>query len=297
VIRYRVRHRTEYDYALAATSGQTLAYLVPRERPGQTVAFSDVRVEPSPDHRHEHDDVYGNHVVYFAVERPHDRLVVESLSAVDIDPETIAPRPSDVPAGDVAWDRVAAIVAEDRSPDGILALECTLDSPLVARTAALSDFARPSFPPGRPLVEGVRDLAGRIHREFTFDTKFSDLSTPLAHVLAARRGVCQDFAHLAVGCLRSLGLPARYVSGYIETVPPEGQPRLEGADASHAWCSAFVPGLGWYDVDPTNADAPAERRITLAWGRDYGDVAPLRGVVFGPPGGQELSVAVDVTRA
>jgi transglutaminase-like putative cysteine protease len=298
VIRYHVRHRTEYDYAVAATSGQTLAYLVPRARPGQTLVSSVVTVDPAPDHRHEHDDVYGNHVVYFAVERPHDRLVVEAVSEVDIDPGTIAPAARPAPgAADVAWDEVAAVVARDRSLDGILALECTLDSPLVARTGPLADFARPSFPPGRPLVDGVRDLATRIHAEFTFDSKFSDLSTPLADVLEARRGVCQDFAHLAIGCLRSLGLPARYVSGYIETVPPEGQPRLEGADASHAWCSAFVPGRGWYDVDPTNAHAPAERRVTVAWGRDYGDVAPLRGVVFGPPGGQELRVAVDVTRA
>jgi transglutaminase-like putative cysteine protease len=295
LIRYRVRHRTEYDYGATATSGQTVAYLVPRERTGQRVLTSAVTVEPPPDHRHDHEDVYGNHVVYLAVERPHDRLVVEAVSDVEIDPFAIAPTAA-VPDPAQPWERTAADVAHDRSADGVLALECTLDSPLVARSAELAEFATPSFPTGRPLVEGVHDLTQRIHREFMFDPTATDLSTPLAEVLGQRRGVCQDFAHLAIGCLRSLGLPARYVSGYIETEPPPGQPRLVGADASHAWCSAFVPGLGWYDVDPTNADALPDRRITVAWGRDYGDVAPVRGVVFGPPVSQDLTVSVDVAR-
>jgi transglutaminase-like putative cysteine protease len=295
VIRYLVRHRTEYDYGAPASSGQTVAYLVPRDRSGQRVLSSDVDVDPLPDHRHDHDDVYGNHVVYVAVERPHDRLVVEAVSEVEIDPVAIEPTAvAAVP--DTPWERAPGEVARDRSADGILALECTLDSPLVTRSAALADFARPSFPPGRPLVEGVRDLAQRIYWGFTFDPKATDLSTPLVDVLTQRRGVCQDFAHLAIGCLRSIGLPARYVSGYIETEPLPGEPRLVGADASHAWCSAFVPGLGWYDVDPTNANAHPDCRITVAWGRDYGDVAPVRGVVFGPPAWQELTVSVDVAR-
>jgi transglutaminase-like putative cysteine protease len=295
MIRYRVRHRTEYDYGAPASSGQTVAYLLPRDRPGQHVLASELCVDPHPDHRRDHDDVYGNHVAYVAVERPHDRLVVEAVSEVEIDPVTIDPIWSTGDPG-TPWERTATDVARDRSADGVLALECTLDSPLVARSAALAEFARPSFPAGRPLVAAVQDLAERIHREFTFDPKSTDLSTPLHEVLVRRRGVCQDFAHLAIGCLRSVGLPARYVSGYIETEPPLGQPRLVGADASHAWCSVFVPGLGWYDVDPTNADARPDRRITVAWGRDYDDVAPVRGVVFGPPASQELTVSVDVAR-
>ena len=295
MIRYRVRHRTEYDYGAAASSGQTVAYLVPRDRPGQRVLSSELCVDPQPDHRRDHDDVYGNHVVYLAVERPHDRLVIEAVSEVEIDPALVEPTPGEEVAA-APWERTAAGIAGDGSADGILAVECTLDSPLVARSAELAEYARPSFPPGRPLLDAVHDLTARIHWEFTFDPGFSDLSTPLADVLAQRRGVCQDFAHLAIGCLRSLGLPARYVSGYIETAPPPGQPRLIGADASHAWCSAFVPGLGWCDVDPTNAHARADHRITVAWGRDYGDVAPVRGVVFGPPASQELTVSVDVAR-
>ena len=157
-------------------------------------------------------------------------------------------------------------------------------------------YAAPSFPPGRPVVEAVTDLTTRIFTDFTFDPAFSDVSTPLAEVLDHRRGVCQDFAHLAIGCLRSVGLPARYVSGYIETEAPPGQPKLVGADASHAWCATYVPGWGWLDLDPTNDQVAPARHVTVAWGRDYRDVAPLRGVVVGPAAPQELAVAVDVSR-
>jgi transglutaminase-like putative cysteine protease len=191
---------------------------------------------------------------------------------------------------------VDEIVAAERSTEGLLARECTLDSPLVGRDPDLASYAEPSFPPGRPLDAAAAELSARIFADFTFDPAFSDVSTPLGEVLAHRRGVCQDFAHLAIGCLRSLGLPARYVSGYLETSPPPGQPKLVGSDASHAWCSVFVPGDGWFDLDPTNDQVPPQRHVTVAWGRDYADVAPVRGVVFGPSTTQQLAVAVDVAR-
>ncbi len=184
----------------------------------------------------------------------------------------------------------------DRSPDGLLARQCALASTLVAVQDDVREFARPSFPPGRPLHEGVIDLSHRIFTDFAFDPGFTDVTTPLTEVLGSRRGVCQDFAHLAIGSLRSLGLPARYVSGYIDTDPPPGEPKLTGSDASHAWLAVYVPGHGWFDVDPTNDQAPPGRHVTVAWGRDYADVAPVRGVVFGPVVNQELDVAVDVTR-
>jgi transglutaminase-like putative cysteine protease len=161
---------------------------------------------------------------------------------------------------------------------------------------ALREFSGRSFVPGRPVVDATRDLCHQIFSTFTFDPSFSDVSTPLSRVLEARRGVCQDFAHLAAGALRSVGLAARYVSGYLETSPPPGRPRLIGADASHAWCSVWVPDLGWVDFDPTNDHLPVDRHVTVAWGRDYGDVAPARGVIIGPQAHQQLTVAVDVER-
>jgi transglutaminase-like putative cysteine protease len=173
---------------------------------------------------------------------------------------------------------------------------CSIESTFVTPSADLARFASWSFLPGRAFHEAVIDLSHRIFVEFAFDPSFSDVSTPLADVLTYRRGVCQDFAHLAIGTIRSLGLPARYVSGYIENEPPPGQPKLVGADASHAWCSVYIPGWGWLDVDPTNDKAPPMTHVTVGWGRDYADVAPVRGVVFGSPATQELSVAVEVAR-
>jgi len=164
---------------------------------------------------------------------------------------------------------------------------------LIAGSPVLAEYTAPSFTKERPLLEAVADLTGRIHRDFTFDRTATTVATPLQTVFRTRRGVCQDFAHLEIACLRSLGLAARYVSGYLESVPPPDQPRLTGADASHAWVSVFCPPVGWVDVDPTNDVLADERHVTVAWGRDYGDVSPLRGVILG--GGQHaLHVGVSV---
>jgi len=288
-IRYRVRHRTVYRYDEPVTSGHTLAYLIPRETPWQQVPLAALVVEPEQHQRSSHDDAWGNHVTYVAVDQPHDQLAITAESEVSAWPQAW-------PHDDPPWEHAVAATARDNSDDGLLARACTLPSRHVPIDANVAQYASVSFRAGGALATSLADLAARIHADFTFDPAATDVTTPVHEVLANRRGVCQDFAHLAIGCLRSVGLGARYVSGYIETVPPPGQPKLVGADASHAWCSVRLPGWGWLDLDPTNDQVPPERHVTVAWGRDYADVAPVRGVVFGPSTRQTLEVAVDVER-
>jgi len=288
--RYRVTHRTDYRYGGPVTSGQTIVHLLVRETPHQHVTAADITIEPPPDHRHTHIDGFGNLVSYLAVEHPHEHLTVTATSDVSV----VVPEP---PVASPPWEDVPALLAGERSADGLLARQCALASSLVPVEDAVVEYARPSFPPGRPFHDAVVDLAHRIYTDFVFDPTVTDVTTPLGDVLASRRGVCQDFAHLAIGCVRAVGLPARYVSGYLETDPPPGEPKLTGSDASHAWLAVYVPGYGWFDLDPTNDQAPPHRHVTVAWGRDYADVTPVRGVVFGPVVDQELDVAVDVVRA
>jgi transglutaminase-like putative cysteine protease len=286
-IRFRIVHHTEYRYGSTVTSGYTIARLTPRALPHQQVHHSTVVTEPPPDTVRVHEDGFGNTVTYIGLERPHDHLVVTAESEITlVEPVW--------PSGGPAWDEVPGLLGLDA--DGLLARACALGSPLASPSDALRAYAEPSFPPGRPVDEAAGDLSARIHRDFAFDPEFSEVQTPLAEVLAHRRGVCQDFAHLLVACMRSFGLPARYVSGYLETAPPPGQPRLVGSDASHAWCSVYVPEQGWLDLDPTNDHLRPDRHVTVAWGRDYDDVAPVRGVVYGPPTPQTLHVSVDVAR-
>jgi transglutaminase-like putative cysteine protease len=288
--RYRVVHRTTYRYASPMTDGYTVAHLLPRDTPRQRVAESVVDVTPEPSERDEHVDAFGNRVTQFGVHHPHDELIVEAVSIVDVDD------PMPIDAGQ-SWNDVVARVDALRGDD---ALEI---GPFRARTrfvdvdrvgADLAAIAYGSFTPGRGVAEAANDLCRRIFTEFTYDPTATDVSSPLADVLVSRRGVCQDFAHLAAGCLRSIGLAARYVSGYIETTPPAGGERVVGADASHAWCSIWTPSAGWIDFDPTNDHFPTRRHVTVAWGRDYADVTPVRGVVIGPSRAQTLDVAVDV---
>ena len=191
----------------------------------------------------------------------------------------------------IAWQRDMGYL--DRTPDMLAAAQFTFDSLYVPRNAELADYAAPSFAPHRPLLDAVMDLTGRIHKDFRYDAKATTLATPLTDVLKQRRGVCQDFAHLALGCLRSLGLAARYVSGYLQTRVPAGRERLVGADASHAWFAVFCPTVGWVDFDPTNNLIPSEQHLTIAWGRDYDDISPVKGVILGG-GSHTMSIAVDV---
>jgi len=290
-MKYRVSHVTRYSYGEPVSLCHNLAHLKLRVQPGQSCSTSQVRIEPLPAVAREFRDCFGNQVSYFAVQQAHRELTVTAVSEVEVNPLP----PSSEAAAAQSWEMVGEILDQGIQGELLEARLFTLDSPYVKSSEALRDYASPSFPPERPFLEGVSELMTRIYSEFTYDPHFTDIATPLDEVLAHRRGVCQDFAHFAIGCLRSLGLPARYVSGYLETLPPPGQPKLRGADASHAWFAVYVPEVGWLDFDPTNNKRPAEQHITTAVGRDFGDVTPVKGVLYG--GGEHvLHVAVDVER-
>jgi transglutaminase-like putative cysteine protease len=288
-MRYRVRHLTRSRYIDPVSEARHLARLCPRETPTQRVWRHALQVDPAPAWRTSRVDAFGNTVIWMLVQTAHRELHVLSEAEVETRPES--PEAPPVPA--CTWEEARDALALDFTGAHLTALPFLFPSPLAPTSADLAAWALPSFPPGRPLAEAVADLRGRLHREFTFDPAASHVATPVAETLRLRRGVCQDFAHLMISGLRSLGLAARYVSGYLETLPPPGKPKLQGADASHAWVSVYLPGGGWIELDPTN-DCPAgERHLTLGWGRDYADVAPLRGVTLGG-GEQTLEVSVDV---
>ena len=284
-VQYEVAHTTEYDYSLPVAVSHHLACLAPRVLPRQQVLHHDLQIEPEPAVISTHTDYFGNAVTFFAMQSPHQRLTVRARSQVALEAPSLPP-PADTPP----WEAVA-----DRDALPLDALEFLFDSAPSPPSTEPPVYARASFPAGRPLLEAVLDLTRRIYEDFTFDPKATTVRTPLADVFKSRRGVCQDFARLEIACLRSLGLPARYVSGYLETVPPPGRPRLLGADASHAWLAVYCPGAGWIDVDPTNNVLPSRRHVTVAWGRDYGDVSPIHGVILGG-GKHTLRVNVDVLR-
>jgi transglutaminase-like putative cysteine protease len=282
-MRFLIRHVTRYQYAQRVSHAHHLAHLVPRDTPRQRLVHSELRVDPLPALRRTYADYFGNVTDRFELRDPHRLLQVVCESEVVVEPRA--------PATSVgSWEDWARALA-DRAPRDV---EFCFDSPLVRAHAELRSFAEPSFPSGGDLIDAVVDLNRRIHREFRYRPGATEVSTPLAEVMRRREGVCQDFAHVAVGCLRSLGLPARYVSGYLETRPPPGRPRLVGADASHAWASVLLPSGTWFDFDPTNDVLPDERHVTVAWGRDFSDVSPLRGIVLG---GGEHAVQVSVDTA
>jgi len=286
---YRISHRTEYHYAEPVDAGHNEARLLPRAVPRQMATASALEIQPRPSDYRERLDYFGNRVASFSIDEPHRSLTVTATSEVTVE---LRSGRLDLFEGE-SWETSRGILMQSSDAEALLARDFALDSPLVAVQAGLQNYAADSFPRGRSLLESVHDLMERIHRDFRYDPEFTTLSTPLEQVLEHRRGVCQDFAHLAIGCIRSQGLAARYVSGYIETLPPPGKPRLVGADASHAWFSVFVPGGGWVDFDPTNNQVPETQHITVAWGRDYSDVTPLKGIIFGG-GKMSMKVAVDV---
>jgi transglutaminase-like putative cysteine protease len=286
---FKVLHVTTYLYSEAVSVCHNQVHLNPRDHRWQTCFKSRVFVRPVPPRISRRPDHFGNWSSFFSVEEGHEKLTVTAVSKVQV-----LPRQQPNAAPTLAWDALRAALAADRTPPGLEAYELTFDSPFVPVRRDLVEYAEASFPRGRPVLEGVLDLSTRIHSEFAYDPKATQLSTPVDQVLANRRGVCQDFAHLMIGCLRSLGLPARYVSGYLLTQPAPGRTRMVGADASHAWVSAYCPPEGWVDIDPTNNRIPSEEHITLAWGRDYSDVCPIKGVCIGG-GKHRMMVAVDVT--
>mgnify|MGYP003337206334 CR=1 FL=1 len=285
---YRITHVTTYHYEAEVSVSHHSLHLQPRALPRQLVDGFDLVIRPAPSSRAGRIDSFGNHAEVVAIEGAHRQMEIAMGCLVEVDP---APALEGVPVP--SWEEVAALCAAEGWSDAVEAGEFRFDSPHVRRGQGCAAFARHSFAPGKPWHEGVRDLCLRIHEEFEFDPRATTVSTPVEQVLSGRRGVCQDFAHVMLSCLRTLGLPARYVSGYIETVPPPGQARLVGADATHAWVSAYCPGLGWVDFDPTNGLMPSDRHVTVAWGRDFSDVSPIRGVLVGS-GNHVLRVAVDV---
>lgn len=285
---YRVTHSTTYDYAEPVTVSHHVARLQPRPSAMQREHAFTLSVSPEPAVRTSRVDYLGNHVSFFSIEQLHTRLHVTASSTVEV-----TPRPAPDLKFSPPWESVAAMFRDPVSPVVADAYQFVFDSPLVRATPALAAYARESFAPGTPLLVGARDLTARIHRDFNFDPAATTVSTPLDEVFAQRRGVCQDFAQLGIACLRSLGLAARYVSGYLRTDPPPGQPPLVGADYSHAWLSIACPPLGFIDFDPTNDVLPGERHVTVAIGRDFSDVSPLAGIVTGG-GAHTLKVSVNV---
>lgn len=286
--RYRVRHVTRYTYDDVLEACYNRGLLQPRDVPGQVVISSEVVATPPSEVVTTHLDYFGNPSVYLECRTPTRELVVAATSVVEVD------RPVPDLAALDAWTVSAAADELARTTDPVEWVEFTLPSPLVALGPAVRAYAADVLAPGRPLGEAVGALVHRIHHDFRYAQGATSVRTTLAELLDLRQGVCQDFAHLAVGCLRAAGLPARYVSGYLETAPPPGREKLQGADATHAWAAVAVPGGTWVDLDPTNDHLTDSRYIVTAWGRDFSDVSPLRGVVFTEAGSSSLTVEVDV---
>ena len=276
---YKATHTTKYSYNAAVSQCQSEVRLTPRTLPWQTLVELTIQTMPPAASVESHQDYFGNEVRTFTILENHDRFSTVATSLVEVDP-----RESSV-ASDVSWEHVRDELAAHNSFDTLEAFEFVFDSPMVTASPELSHYASISFPPGRSLVAAIEDLSHRIHTEFRYTPKATRIDTPLLDVLRLKKGVCQDFTHVMIGAVRSIGLAARYVSGYLRSGP-----KVQGAEASHAWVSVFIPGVGWMDIDPTNDIRPGTGHITLAWGRDYGDVAPVRGVALG--GGKQI---VDVT--
>ena len=285
---YSIKHSTVYDYTGPVSESRQVVKLRPRNLSSQRCLSHDLRVQPTPNKTDSYMDYFGNPCVQFAIEIPHERLTVVAESRVAIS-LPFQPDPSETPP----WEVVRSQVVTDHSAHALESLEFVFESPMIRTQAEIQAFARESFLPNRPLMDAALDLNHRIFSEFQFDPSATDVTTPVSQVLKEKRGVCQDFAHFAIACFRSLGLPARYVSGYLETLPPPGCEKLVGSDASHAWLAFFCPGLGWIELDPTNGCTPSMQHIKIGWGRDYADICPLSGIIKGAEGHQ-LSVAVDV---
>ena len=279
---YRVTHTTRYRYEAPVSQCQSEVRLTPRQLPWQTVLASAIETLPVPASVTTRKDYFGNEVNAFSILESHDRFSTIATSVVRVDPRPAAP------AAELGWEAAGRELAAHGSVAALEAFEFVFDSPFVAADPKLAEYARPSFRPGRPIVAAVEELSHRIHAEFAYKPRSTAIDTPLLDTLRARRGVCQDFSHVMIGALRSLGLAARYVSGYLRSGAD-----YQGAEASHAWVSVFCAEAGWVDFDPTNDVRPATGHVTVAWGRDYGDVTPVKGIALGG-GKQDVEVAVRV---
>lgn len=285
---YRITHRTTYEYSEPVSVSHHAARFEPRGMSGQECRDFQIAVSPAPAVTKTHADYFGNRVCVFSIQRLHQRMEVLAESVVSVVTGT-----PPVPTLSPAWEEAQQRFRDPVSPDDARPYEFCMDSPLVGAMPEFAAYARESFAKGTPLLIGARELTRRIYRDFYYDPRATDVATPQMEVWKQRRGVCQDFAHIAIACMRSLGLPARYVSGYLRTIAPEGKPRMVGADASHAWFAVYCPHSGWIDFDPTNDLLPSDEHVTVAVGRDFSDVSPLSGILTGG-GEHEVSVAVDV---
>lgn len=289
-ILYEVSHRTTYRYSIPVSFSHHLMHLSPRSCGQQTCHRTALIVLPTPTYHTCGFDYFGNPISFITLQDQHKQLILHAKSVIEV-----RPVPGPDPDSSEPWDAIYPRLFHDTSDEGLEAVQYIFETPKTRADAAIRAYALECFQPGRPVLAGVLDLTQRIHRDFKFDPTATTVSTPVDAVFKARRGVCQDFAHLQLACLRALRLPARYVSGYLLTRPPEGKEKLVGADASHAWLSAWCPGHGWVDVDPTNDMLVSFEHLTVAWGRDYDDVSPVNGAIFGG-GAHTVDVAVDVTR-
>jgi transglutaminase-like putative cysteine protease len=282
----RATHTTTYLYSEPVSICHSEAHLTPRDHWGQTVLEHDLTIVPVPEFSLNRHDYFGNEVAYFSIHEPHQNLSITARSLVDVH-DSGHPDPALTPG----WEHVREEVRRAEAEETFRASEFVFDSPLVQLGPEFAEYGATSFRPGRPLLDAGLDLCHRIFKDFHYDRQATTVTTPVEEVLSSRHGVCQDFAHVMIACLRSLGIPARYVSGYLRS----GENSI-GAEASHAWASVFCSGFGWLDFDPTNDATPSGRHVTIAWGRDYSDVTPVRGVALGS-GEQIINVAVEVKPA
>jgi len=278
---YSAIHITRHIYQSPVAQSLNELRLTPRSLPGQQVREVNISIEPEPATWQSRKDYFGNEVITVGVYEPHSRFVIEAKSVVEVE------APSLDGLSPIPWEEARDLIASYPDEESLAAIEFLYDSPFVAAADELAEYARPTFTPGRPLAEALYELSHRIYTEFKYKPNSTSIGMPLLEILRKRHGVCQDFAHVMIGVLRSLRLPARYTSGYLRSSPGS-----HGAEASHAWVAAFVPGSGWLSYDPTNDVMPTERHVTLAFGRDYGDVTPVKGVAVG---GGSHSVEVEVT--
>ena len=285
---YEISHRTAYKYDAPVTQSQHVVHLAPRSVDRQTVRHHSLLIEPAPSTRTDLVDYFGNPYSILSIDDEHSELVMHARSTIQVTPRQTLNRESGTP-----WDRILPLLLEKQSStDDLHAIDCATPSAATQTTPQVIDYAKASFPQGCPTLMAAWDLTCRIFADFKFDPTATDVSTPVSRVLANRRGVCQDFAHLALACFRAMRVPARYVSGYLLTRPPAGKPRMQGADASHAWVAIWTPEAGWVDFDPTNRIMPDEEHISFAYGREYHDISPISGVLLG--GGRHIvNVAVD----
>jgi transglutaminase-like putative cysteine protease len=287
-MRYRIIHRTEYEYSDLASVCHNIAHISPRPDAGQDCSSHFLSVVPQPSVIDEMTDHFGNRLYYFSIEKPHRNMVVTATSIVEVKNKN-----HNSVTSSSKWTEFDSDSEKLPATIRMNAVEFMMESFMIPHMSELKEYARSSFDQFPEIIKVAGDLMKRIFTDFKYDPTFTTLATPLRDVITHKRGVCQDFAHLAIGCLRSFGIPARYVSGYLETFAPEGKEKLVGADASHAWVSVFTPDAGWIDLDPTNNQHPDDRYITIGWGRDYSDVPPLKGVIFGG-GTPKMKVSVDV---